>query len=403
MAEGLHVILCTSMPKRIRKGASPSRAAIYLGNFLVSFHYFLVVFVTSTYLIRYVDTQRLSLLYVLGSALSVVLFAYFATLVQRFGNYRLTLWFVVLEIAALLGLGFGHDARVIIPSFLLYLAISPALYLNLDIFLEKSISDEHTTGGVRGLFLSMQNITQIVCPLLAGFLLANNEYWRVFLVSAVFLLIVLVVLAGYLRHFSDSHYHPRTLWQSAAYVFRHPMLYHAVAAQFLLRFFYAWMVIYTPLYLFQYLGFSWQQIGIMFAIMLVPFLLLELPLGRLADRRLGEKEIMTLGFILMAGTVAYIPFLTAPSFVLWSVVLFVSRIGAACTEIATESYFFKHVDGSLADTISLFRVSRPVTYIAAAAVATLTLEFLPLRWSFLVLALVMLWGLRYALTLKDTR
>ncbi len=61
------------------------------------------------------------------------------------------------------------------------------------------------------------------------------------------------------------------------------------------------------------------------------------------------------------------------------------------------------VDGSLADTISLFRVARPATYIATAAVATLTLEFLPLQWSFLVLALVMLWGLRYALTLKDTR
>jgi len=377
--------------------------AIYLTNLLVSFHYFLVIYINSAFLSRYVDTQQLSLLYIAGSILSIVLFSYFATLVRQAGNYRLMLVFTALEVLAISGLALGRDATTVISSFLLYLAVSPVIYLNLDIFLEKSVKDEGITGSVRGMFLTMSNITQVICPLLAGLLLYDNSYGRVYLISIVFLLMVLAVTVGYLRRFSDARYHPRTLWQSAAYVLRHHSLYDAVAAQFLLRFFYAWMVIYTPLYLFQTIGFSWQQIGVMFSIMLLPFLLLELPLGRLADRRWGEKEMMTIGFMLMAGTVAIMPFITAPLFVVWTAVLFASRIGASLVEISTESYFFKHVDGALADTISLFRMARPATYIAASIVAAFALQLISLQWSFLILAAVMVLGLRYALALKDTK
>ncbi len=378
-----------------------SRVAIYVSNLLISFHYFLVVYITSTFLSSYVSAEWLGFLYIAGSMLSVIAFSFFAPAIKRIGNYRLILLFIAVEAIALAGLGFGRDTMLIIAAFVLYVAVSPILYLNLDIFLEKSVRDERITGSVRGMFLTMQNITQVVCPFLAGLLLVRKEYWNVYGVSLVFLGTATIVVIRYLRKFDDARYHPRTLLQSAGYVFRHPALRDVVAAQFLLRFFYAWMVIYTPLYLSQYMGFTWAEIGTMFSIMLLPFLLLELPLGRLADRRLPEKQIMIVGFILMAGAVAVMPFLAAPTFFLWAAVLFVSRIGASCTEIATESYFFRHVDGALADTISLFRVARPVTYIVAAAVATLTLQVVSFRWSFLVLAFVLLWGLRYALVLRD--
>src|SRR5437870_1049826 len=67
-------------------GNGSGRAAIYLTNLLVSFHYFLIIYINSAFLSRYVDTYQLSLLYVAGSVLSIALFSYFATLVQRAGN-----------------------------------------------------------------------------------------------------------------------------------------------------------------------------------------------------------------------------------------------------------------------------------------------------------------------------
>lgn len=392
----------SDMFSSFRRNAA-GRKAVYVANLLVSFHYFTVVYINSTFLSRFVSAEVISLLYVAGSLVSVAVFSVFPRIVRRIGNYRAAVVFMLFEMVALAGLAAGRSLGIVISSFLLYLVVSPIIYLDLDIFLEKLTTDEHKTGGVRGVFLTMQNITQVACPLLLGLFLYDSAYWRIYLISIGFLLAALIFLATRLRRFNDARYHPRTVWQSASYVLKHPVLYHVVVAQALLRFFYAWMVIYVPLYLFNYVGFSWAEISVMFSIMLLPFLLLELPLGRVADSRLDEREIMIVGFALLVLTVAAIPFIAVPAFLIWTAVLFASRVGAACVEIATESYFFKHVDGSLADTISLFRMARPVMYVAAAGVAALTLQVLPLGWSFLVLAAILAWGLPHAFALKDIR
>lgn len=382
---------------------SSGRSAIYLSNLFISFHYFIVIYINSAFLSKFVDIQTLSILYLVGSVLSALLFFTFAKIVKRVGNYYLTLIFTLLEMLALLGLATAPNSGIIIVSFILYLTVSPIIYLNLDIFLEKLTATERITGGVRGMFLTMQNIAQVFAPLFVGLFLYEIEYWRIYAISIGFLAIATYFIAVRLKNFNDPHYHSSTLRQSFSYILKHPSLYNVIAAQSLLRFFYAWMVIYTPLYLFQEIGFPWPTIGIMFSIMLLPFLALELPLGRIADSQFGEKEIMIFGFFLMVISVAIIPFLTTPVFITWTAVLFFSRIGAASVDIATESYFFKNVDGSLVDTISLFRVSRPTTYIAAAGIAALSLQFLSLQWSFFVLAAIVALGLPYAFALRDTK
>lgn len=381
--------------------ADPARLTIYFANLLISFHYFIIIYVNSAFLSQYTDTQHLSFLYIIGSIASVLLFSAFAHLIRRVGNYHLALFFSTLEVLALSGLALGHTADIIIASFILHLAVSPIIYLNLDIFLEALTRNEKITGGVRGIFLTMQNIAQVTCPLLVGLLLAGTAYGRIYLISIGFLLAGMYLLTR-LRAYNDVRRHPRTLRYSITYVLKHPVLCHVVVAQFLLRFFYAWMVIYMPLYLFHYAGFSWLTIGTMLAIMVLPFLLLEFPLGKLADSRFGEKRIMVFGFITIAMATASIPLLP-PAFILWAIVLFMSRVGAACVEITTESYFFRHIDDAHADTISLFRVARPATYVAAAGIAALSLQVASLRWSFLILAAIMLWGVPHALAVRDTR
>jgi MFS family permease len=218
-----------------------------------------------------------------------------------------------------------------------------------------------------------------------------------FLASALFL------LALRLHKFNDARYHASNMWQSLIHVMKQPAIYHAVIAQWILRFFYAWMVIYTPLYLYRDIGFDWAQIGIMFSIMLLPFLIFELPLGKMADTFVGEKVIMVGGFILLIGSVFVMPFLNTPTFWLWTAVLFISRVGAASIEITTESYFFRRVDSKAADTISVFRMARPATYLAAASIAALSLQFITLQWSFMILGLVCIIGLIEAFRLPSSQ
>ena len=49
------------------------------------------------------------------------------------------------------------------------------------------------------------------------------------------------------------------------------------------------MVIYTPIYLHEYLNFNWNEIGIIFFNKAFPFILLDFPLENFSDK-IGEKK-----------------------------------------------------------------------------------------------------------------
>lgn len=396
------MVECLNM-SLVKSKLSPTRRAIYLTNLLTSFHYFVVIYLNSVLLTKFISTESLSLLYIIGSVLSVLGISLFASAVKRVGNYYLAIILITIEIWALAGLAFATELNLLMLSFIVFLIISPLIYLSLDIFLERLTRDEETTGEVRGIFLTMQNITQVICPLLISVVLVDSEYWRMYVLSIGFLASALCLLALRLRHFNDARYHSSSVWQSLKHILAKPVIYRVVVAQWVLRFFYAWMVIYTPIYLYRNIGFDWPQIGVMFSIMLLPFFLFELPLGRVADSKMGEKAIMISGFILLIGSVLALPFISSPIFWLWTTVLFISRVGAASIEITTESYFFRHVDAKAADTISLFRMARPATYIAAASLAGLSLQFVSLQWSFIILGIVCMVGIVQALKLPSAR
>lgn len=172
---------------------------------------------------------------------------------------------------------------------------------------------------------------------------------------------------------------------------------------FLLQFFYAWMVIYTPIYLHENIGFSWEIIGIIFSVMLVPFVLIERPLGWIADRYLGEKELLVAGFAIMGISTASIAFITDHNAILWGAILFMTRIGAATIEIMSDTYFFKKIDASKIYLMSLYRTVRPVAYIVAPIVASLLFVALDLKSLFVILGILMLYGIRHSLALEDTK
>jgi MFS family permease len=123
----------------------------------------------------------------------------------------------------------------------------------------------------------------------------------------------------------------------------------------------------------------------------------------MADRRLGEKELMALGFVILAIATASISYMGGFSVTNWMVLMFISRIGASLVEVTTESYFFKKVKGNELTLISLFRLTRPLANLLGALVGSLALFYLPFNFIFLVLALVMVCGAFITSFLTDTK
>jgi hypothetical protein len=72
-------------------------------------------------------------------------------------------------------------------------------------------------------------------------------------------------------------------------------------------------------------------------------------------------------------------------------------------EIMTETHLFKRIDSSDFSVISLYRIIRPVAIILGTLLGTLFLYIVSFQMLFFILAGIVLYGIRYSLTLKDTR
>lgn len=356
-------------------------------------HFASITYVNSSLLKQFVGDSALNILYAVGSLLGIVFLFVIPSLLRKFGSVPIFLFFLALEIFAVFGMGSFGTAVLIMVLFIVHLATDFILYFCLDINLEQETKIEGTTGSKRGILLTISNIAWVLSPLALVFLITQDSFGKVYLLSGIALVPLFIMVILFFKNtrrarISDSNIllAIRSLWEQRDQT-------RIMGAQFILNFFFSWMVIYTPLLLSKEIGFSWSEIGVMFTIMLLPYLLFQLPAGLLADRKFGEREILILGFIIMFLATLFIPTLSMPVFWVWAAILFVTRIGASLVEISSESYFFKHVKEDNTGIISLFRMVRPLSYIIAPLFALPIVYFFSYSASFYFLAFFVLFGL----------
>ena len=376
---------------------------IYLLGFLFTLHAALPSYVNSTFLARFTSENFVGAMYTLSALLTIGAFVIVPRILRKFGNYRTIMGLLIIDFVSIIGLTFVQNNFLISLFFIASFVAIAIIGFNVDVFLE-SFSRDATTGKIRGTFLSTANIAWIIAPLIGSIILTDGDYWKIFLATALLLLPILFFVHNNLKGFKDPEYKHVRLRDTVREIARDKNIRDIFVVGFLLQFFYSWMVIYTPLYLYTHVGFSWREIGVIFSIMLLPFVLTEAPLGRLADKKWGEKEVMSVGFIVMALATGLIAFIEIKSLALWATILFVTRIGAAMVEIMSETYFFKKVHSSKADVIGLFRTMRPWAYIISPIIAIALFSVdMPIKYIFIFLAVFMFLGLHWSLELKDTR
>lgn len=388
----------------INNSKSSGLFSVYLVGFLVALSVALMTYINSSFLSSFIEERFIGFIYIAASIFTILCFLILPFVLKKFGNYKVTLFLVVLELCALLGIAFFQTLPWLIAIFVMNLTLIPLIYFSMDIFLE-GLSSNRQTGMIRGIYLTAVNLAWIISASLGGRILAGSDYWKIYLFSYIFLSPVVLILIFKLREFKDSPYKAPHLWQTIKSVWKNKDVHYVFMAVFLLQFFYAWMVIYTPLYLLNYIDFSWEEIGKIFSIMLLPFVFIQFLAGKLADRYCGEKEMLSIGFIIMAISTMMIFFVTGKSLLVWSLILFTSRIGAAMVEVMCDVYFFKKVDNKNANMISFYRMAGPMAYVVGPLLAILIL-YIPgfdMRSLFFILGFIMLFGLRCSLTIKDTK
>ncbi len=377
---------------------------VYIASLLYSFHYALPLYIESSFISQFLKAdQAVGIIFAISALITILVTLTIPRTMRRFGNYRITRAAMVLEIAMLIILAFSSSAFLVIPAFIIHQALLSLLYLNLDTFLE-AFSSDAITGGIRGVFLTIMNVAVAVAPFLAGVLLTDHDFWKVYLLSTVCMIGMYFVVRRNFKDYQDPTYTVPPFWETFRIVKNSHDLHSIIFIHFLLNFFYAWMVIYTPIYLNEHMGIAMSDIlTFIMPIALIPFIVLQVFLGKIADNKLGEKEILTAGFLIMAIATAGLSFITTSGILIWTAVLFFTRVGASAVEVMAESYFYKKVGPDDMHLVTFMRTIRSAAYLVGPLVGALTLTYLDYRFLFVVLGAIMLMGVPYSLTIKDSR
>ncbi|MCI5108905.1 MAG: MFS transporter [Candidatus Pacebacteria bacterium] len=391
------------MQTAVRDKHINSLPSIFVSFLLLSFHAILVIYINSTFLEQFIPASRVGLIFAAGSLLSIAILFIAPWLIKKIGMYYLTIAMLLLEFFFVGTLAFTKVTTIILVFFILYRGVVASLFYFFDLFLESASKVESKTGRIRGLYLALANTVVIISPTLAGLLLGENHFERVYIVSALFVIPVLLIVIRNFKNESANIESPLGVLKAVPHFVRNKNLRGVLFARTLLQFFYAWMVVYTPVYLYQHMGFDWKEIGFMFTIMLMPFALFQFPAGYLADKKYGEKEILIFGFIVMSLATIGFSLVDIPNFLLITIILFLTRVGASLVEIMTESYFFKKVDEDNSNIISIFRATGPIGYLVGLLIGSLVLYLYSFQILFALLGVIMLFGVYFTVGIKDTK
>ena len=406
---------------RIKKELQHQRLTFFVVlalNFFFSATIALTIYIDSSFLSRAIsqssfleETKRanpeqlVGLIYTASSLCTIFALILAPYALRRFGDYRTSLWAITLYLLSLLGLAYTDSAVLILPIFVLAQVLIAVLYFNFDIFLER-YSKDVDTGKIRGLYMVLGSIAWLLPPLFSGRLVDAFDYDMVYLTAALTLAPTLFLTMRYLNHFKDMTYTNESFWMTREEVLKNRDLFNILVVAFFLHFFFAWMIVYSPLYLSS-LGWSKSDIGLVFTIALTAFVIFPFPAGWLADKYIGEKELLAGGFVLMAASTVFLPYLgtLAAPFWIWGIILFIGRAGASTVETMTEAYFFKKINASNASLVGYFRRTRPLAFAVAPFLASYSLEtgLINLPGIFYVLGGLMLVALFFVARLNDTK
>lgn len=379
-------------------------------NFIAALHVTIGAYIHSSFLEQYLPLSVVSTLYTVAALLALIMLIQSERILTRFGGFIPTLALISVNSLSLFGLIFSRFSNVYvtpwIPAvlFIVHYAIGVfVLRFAFDIFYERQTSDDGV-GIVRGELLTTQNIAWIVSPLIFSQLIGETaQYWKVYVVSFVLSLLLLVLAWMILPHGKEPAFKKLYFIDTLRELKKQKDLMKIFLVYFLLSFFFAWMVIYLPIYLHEGVGFTWAQIGILLTIMFIPYLLVDIPLGVLADKYFGEKEILFIGFLVLIISTFSVGLVTEKIFALWAIVLFMTRAGAGTIEVMTETYFFKKVRAADGHLISFFRNAQPIAYVVGPLLGSLFI-FLGVTpgYLFMILAAFMILGALFATQINDT-
>ncbi len=373
--------------------------AITLLVAVFSFCFMLVMFLSAYYFKQVLNSENISAFYVAVSVLIIPLLLNLHKFFFTFGRIKV---FVFLNIFSILLLSLLTFLKITFFSafvLVLYIIALNVLMVVWDAVLEE-YSQDKDTGRIRGLFLSFWNLGGMLGPLAGGVILSRFGYSFAFLVSIFLYFLILICFLFVFNNVKIKEKKVESITKVLRLMRRDRDIWNIYWISTILKIFYAVGTIFFSIYLVS-IGLSVAQVGFIFTVTFLPFVLLEYKIGVWADKKYGEKEMLIIGFVIMIIAMIFIFFTKSNSFYLWMFLLTLAFLGATFVEAMSDTYFYKKIDSSEIVISNFFRSSRPLSYLVGALIGGIIQVQFDFKGVFLATIISLLIGGYFAIILKD--
>lgn len=377
---------------------------LYFLGFIIAMVAAIPAYSQSSFLDSKVGMPLVSTFFLLANILTFFSILFYPKIIKKIKNFRSARRVIIFYAISLVGLTLApNNPWLMFTFFGLMNACISLIAINMDVFVESFCSNS-SSGRIHMAYFTAVNLGWIVSPFIAGILIQSGGYKITYAASLICLMIFSFFLISQEKKLEDKNiYYSQNLFKTLKNIAKRKDLKSIFFLSFLLSVFFSLAVIFLPVYLNQVIGFGWETLGIMFSIMLIPFVLISMPAGIIADKYIGEKELLILGFIILSVSLILFSYVSSASFWLWTGILFLSRVGATLIESMRESYFFKVVDAHDVDYINFFRAMSPLGYVFGTALGSIVLCSLSINHLFQIGAFLMCLAFPVLFYLKDSK
>ncbi|HNV12439.1 MAG TPA: MFS transporter [bacterium] len=377
---------------------------LYLAGFTLAISTAFPAYINSSFIENFVNTKFVGLFFVAANIMTFLAMLFFPTIIKKFSNLLSSKLMMLLNIVSLMVLMMSPAPIWLFVFFIGMWISSNLLWINMDLFVE-SFTENSNTGKTRAIYFTFMNLGWIFSPMFASKLVVGNDHYNlVYLASSILILFFYLIIVFNEKKVSKVvSYDKANILKTVVDFWKNPSLKGVYFVSFFLNLFFNSAVVFIPIYLHGVIGFDWSVLGIMFSIMLIPFVLFEIPAGIIADKKLGEKEIMFTGLLILMTSLILFFFVKSSSPFIWGAILFFSRIGAALIESMRESRFFKIVNAENVSHINFLRTSYPLGYLIGSGFGVLVLSFYEVQYLFLFLAVLFLFSFYFVYIIKDSK
>jgi len=366
---------------------------LYFAYFFFSWGMGFTVYSNSSVIESINGRESIGVIYGISAALSLVLSTWVTPHVIKFlGNRKTVGLAILLELLAILGIKYITEPKLFAVSFILFLAAQILISFNFDIFFEHNTKKDNS-GKARGIVVALQHIGRMFGPIIAAVLTVRIGIRAPYDFSLILILITGILLYFATKNFKDKVYVPSSFIKSLRIISQRPDIYKPLSSILLLQIFYALMVTFVPVYLSDVQNIKPESLGVIFTVMLTPFVVLGYPMGKNIDSGASGKRAARYGLFIMAITTIAFPFINTTSLVIWGLVLLMSRVGAVMLETAGEGIFFKSINEEETELLGIMRDMQPVGYFIASFISVIILFFGKIEFIFYVVGLILIIGI----------